>query len=253
VPLPGQVLDGVNVDATTGTVVLPVTGEVQDGVFFGPASAYEGTYDPITGQYIDPGKANVATGNDYLFAGVSQVAEYPTTADSKAAQLADDVAEVTLHVHDIKDGVTILTVMGDYDPVGAAVWPSEANVSTVETAWGPTGSEYAGALDLTTYVLKSAVIAADYVLTGQNNYTGGDAGTLVMPDAAYVWNTVGDFGVGGDGSTAAMHASDIANCTPSNVRKNTVIDDVTGILDPTGGGGSGGGCVIGSSIVRAAR
>ena len=108
VPLPGQVLDGVNVDATTGTVVLPATGEVQDGVFFGPASAYEGTYevhasdlgltadilkdgetvddvagtyDPITGEYTDPGKANVATGNDYLFAGVSQVAEYPTTAD----------------------------------------------------------------------------------------------------------------------------------------------------------------------------
>lgn len=79
-------------------------------------------------------------------------------------------------------------------------YPAEANVSDVET-YGPTGTEYTGALDLTNlveeyikdtviiggvtgtfthtddYVAKMDVVAADYVIVGYDNYTGGSPGT----------------------------------------------------------------------------
>ncbi|OQA02132.1 MAG: hypothetical protein BWY71_00136 [Planctomycetes bacterium ADurb.Bin412] len=81
---------------------------------------------------------------------------------------------------DTKDGVFFgigNIYEGSYDPVASAVWPAAANVSTVETAYGPTGSEYAGSLNLTLYVLKSAVVSESYVVVGHDNYTGGSAGT----------------------------------------------------------------------------
>jgi lysophospholipase L1-like esterase len=63
----------------------------------------------------DPGKANVATGNDYVFGGVSQTAAYPTTATSKAEQLQDDKDAITAGKADILDTRTILTIQGTYD------------------------------------------------------------------------------------------------------------------------------------------
>jgi hypothetical protein len=58
---------------------------------------YNGTDAPATytlydlkTNYSDPGKANVAVGSDYTYAGVSQTAAYQTTADTNAAHLAAD-------------------------------------------------------------------------------------------------------------------------------------------------------------------
>lgn len=80
------------IESGGGTYHESTTGEVQSGVTFGPASAYTGTYDPVTGNYTDPGKAWVVVGHNYTFAGVSQTAEYPTTATSQAAQHVTDAA-----------------------------------------------------------------------------------------------------------------------------------------------------------------
>lgn len=70
---------------------------------------------------------------------------------------------------------------GTYNPMAAAVFPSAANVSTVETAYGPTGAEYAGALNMTLYTLISGVAAAGNVRSGVPRYTGGANGNMTLP------------------------------------------------------------------------
>lgn len=54
--------------------------------------------------------------------------------------------------------------------------PDAANVRNNDTVAGVTGT-----LDLALYVLKSAVVAARYVILGHDNYTGGDAGAFIVP------------------------------------------------------------------------
>jgi hypothetical protein len=62
-----------------GTYVTPAAADVKDGVPNGVAPG-AGSYDPVTGNYTDPGKANVTVGNDYEFAGDTQVAEFDEAA-----------------------------------------------------------------------------------------------------------------------------------------------------------------------------
>jgi hypothetical protein len=61
-------------------------------------------------------------------------------------------ATTGLAVSEVKDGTTWDDAdeshEGTYDPMAAAVFPLAANVEVAETAYGPTGAEYAGALDL---------------------------------------------------------------------------------------------------------
>ena len=45
---------------------------------------------------------------------------------------------------------------------------------------------------------------AGYVLTGQDNYSGGSAGTLTLPGVGYVSTAAGNWGVAGDGSTGTL-------------------------------------------------
>lgn len=200
----------VGVSPAVGTFAVPAENVVKAGETYGNSAEFTGTYDPVTGNYTDPGKANVLTGNDYYFGGVLQTAEYSPDFPAAAAVLdsdtvngspgtyhAPDAAEVistavfgpssgTAGTYDvsnvsagnIKKDVSIGGVTGTYDPMAAAVFPAAANVSTVETAYGPTGAEYAGSLNLSLYTLISGVVAAQYVLVGHDNYTGGDAGTF---------------------------------------------------------------------------
>jgi hypothetical protein len=77
----------------------------------------------------------------------------------------------------------------------------------------------------TQYVLSTA---PDYGVGG----TGG-AKTATLPAANTVWHTASAFGVGGTGSTPSKVASSIANCSAGNLKKDVVIDDVTGTLDVT--------------------
>lgn len=95
----------------------------------------DGTYDPITGNYTDPGKAWVVAGHDYTFAGVSQTAEYPTTATSQAAQLATDQAVVAGYLENIDGGVTILGQVG----TGVNATTAQAAAAAALAAWGKTG------------------------------------------------------------------------------------------------------------------
>lgn len=88
---------------------------------------------------------------------------------------------------------------GTYDPMAAAVFPAEANVSTVETAYGPTGAEYAGALDMSLYTLISGVVAAVDVRFGTARYTGGSTGTCYVPAAEDV-----QFGVNVDATAGTF-------------------------------------------------
>jgi hypothetical protein len=67
--------------------------------------------------------------------------------------------------------------MGLYTLTSGIVWPAVGNVSTVETAWGPTGAEYAGAMNLALYTLISGVVAVGDVRLGTARYSGGSTGT----------------------------------------------------------------------------
>ena len=42
------------------------------------------------------------------------------------------------------------------------------------------------------------------MLTGQDNYSGGSAGTLTLPGVGYVSTAAGNWGVAGDGSTGTL-------------------------------------------------
>ena len=100
-----------------------------------------------------------------------------------ATQLSTDQAEVLAAAAYIDDTQTILGQAGTLDMdlytlTSGIVWPDEANVSTIETAWGPTGDEYAGELDMSLYALISGVAAAGDVRSGVPRYTGGPNGTL---------------------------------------------------------------------------
>ena len=63
------------------------------------------------------------------------------------------------------------------EPVAAQVW----NAASGGTAYGASGGY--GTFDKTLYTLISGVVAASKVLYGNDNYTGGAAGALTLPNA----------------------------------------------------------------------
>jgi len=111
--------------------------------------------------------------------------------------------------------------------VVADIAANQAGMTDATTILGLTGT-----LDLATYVLIANVANKKYVLEEHNNYVGGEAGTLTLCAAADVWHTAADYGVVGELLDPVMVGSDIANCTVGNVKKDVVIDDVTGTYDP---------------------
>jgi hypothetical protein len=120
-PAETDVRDGVDYDtgAKTGTCKVPVPGDVRDGV----------DVDATTGTCKVPAPADVRDGVDVDVADTG-VLDLPAEAD-------------------VKDGVVFdnTTKTGTYDPMAAAVFPAEANTLVAETAYGPTGAEYAGEFD----------------------------------------------------------------------------------------------------------
>lgn len=57
--------------ATAGTYVAPLAATVQSGVPFGPSSSLTGSFDPVTGNYTNPGAGNVVSPVVYKFAGTT--------------------------------------------------------------------------------------------------------------------------------------------------------------------------------------
>jgi hypothetical protein len=127
-----------------------------------------------TGTCVVPVKTNVVSG---VAVDVSDTGTYPTTAVSKAAQLATDIAAVEAEAEHIELGTTILTVPGELD---------------------------IGSIDLTP---KAGVVGPDYVLMGHENYTDGEDGTYV-PTTPETTKKGTEFGANGvevgtfDGSTS---------------------------------------------------
>lgn len=56
-----------------------------------------------------------------------------------------------------------------------------------------------------------------------------------LPDVANVWYGSGQYGYAGGLLTPTKRASSIANCEAGNVKKDVVIDDVTGSYEGEGG------------------
>jgi hypothetical protein len=90
-----------------------------------------------------------------------------------ADQLSADQAAVNAGKPDIKSTRTILTVTGT--------------------------------LNMGLYTLTTGVVGPTFVLTGHDNYTGGSAGSLTLPDVGKVDTTNGAYGVGGNGSTPTLN------------------------------------------------
>jgi len=177
-----------------GTIHQPDVIEVTDNAVFGAASAVHGTYHrPEAAEVIDtavfgpasgtPGTVHQPDQAEVISTAVYGPASatpgtYPTTAVSKAAQLATDIAAVEAEAEHIELGTTILTVPGELD---------------------------IGSIDLTP---KAGVVGPDYVLMGHENYTDGEDGTYV-PTTPETTKKDEHFGANGaevgtfDGSTSA--------------------------------------------------
>lgn len=172
------------------TVLLPTAGQVEDGVWFGNNAATEG--------------------------------EFTHTTDFQAKTDSVLISAISATIVALGSTITATTggthVDGNYDPMAVAVFPAEANTSTVETDYGPTGANYHGALDLTLYQLKttsvliSAISDSDVALGATITATSGGThvdgsfthtadytliSALVIPAAGKVDTTQGDFGIPG--------------------------------------------------------
>lgn len=180
VPAAADVQFGVNVDATTGTFTSPPVGKVIEGTSWGAGGVeFTGTYHAcLVGEVLDSvsfGASSAETGT-YHAPDAAEVISTAVFGVSSGTAGTYDVTNVS--AGNIKDGVSIGGVEGTYDPMAAAVFPAEANVSDVETAYGPTGVEYAGSLDMSLYTLISGIVSASDVRKTVARYSGGDNGTL---------------------------------------------------------------------------
>jgi hypothetical protein len=132
----------------------------------------------------------------------------------------------------IKDGVSIGGVEGTYDPMAAAVFPAEANVEVAETAYGPTGAEYAGALDL---AAAEAAAASDQLATDKAAVTAAAASikddtTILTIPGTYDFTAA--IAAGYADGEAAQLATDQAEV---EAVKASILDTVTGLLGTVDG------------------
>ena len=164
-------------------VIFPTASQVASGVDRGDGTAGTMSFGIPTGSIVDP--AYVVVGHNNYTGG--SAGTYPTSATTAASQLATDEAAVTA---------------------------AAAGITTATTILGVTGT-----LDMSTYVLKSNVVSAAYVVTGNNNYVGGSAGSY--PTSAT--------------TAASQLATDAAAVTAAKASiVNTVtLLGVTGTLDLT--------------------
>lgn len=108
--------------------------------------------------------------------GSAQAQAFPTSTDSIVCAYANTLGGGNLTP--VSYTFASLTLSGGGSLViGNAVAPTTINAAQV------TGANTTGyvtlniGVDISTYVLKSSVVAASYVVTGNSNYPGGSAGT----------------------------------------------------------------------------
>ena len=209
IPAAADVRYGANVDATTGTCHVPTAAQTQSGVAVDVSD---------TGTFTHTEDYTLTASIDYP--AVGNVLSSDTVGGSSGTYHAPDAAEVistasfgansgtagtysvtNVAAGNIKKNVSIGGVTGTYDPMAAAVFPAEADVNSTDTAYGPTGAEYAGSLNMGLYTLITNVVSATYVVTGHDNYTGGTSGSY--PTTAT--------------TTASVQASDAATLTATTL------------------------------------
>jgi len=119
-----------------GTLDLPAESDVKKDIKFDNETK-TGVYDPITGNFTDPGKENVLIYNNYIFDGVEQVAEFDEAArntDPGNTNVRFDVVYKTLNEdkvgaviipneEDVREGVSV-----DFSGVGILDLPAESDV-----------------------------------------------------------------------------------------------------------------------------
>jgi hypothetical protein len=150
---------------------------------------------------------------DTLAGRLMTLTSYATTmATSTEVRVGGPLADIknAFSFHVAIPGDTVHVRRGTYDPalaIDGEVFPSEANVSTVETAYGPTGTEYAGSLDVAAaeasaaagqLATDQAAVLADAAHIETGTTILGQAGTLVV-------GPTGDL-IASDGQLAATSA-----------------------------------------------
>jgi HAMP domain-containing protein len=232
-------VNAVKAKLQNDTTVLGVTGTFD-------LSTYTLKSNVVSAAYVVTGNSNYVGGS---------AGTYPTTATSQAAQLATDQAAVTAVKSTISSATTVLGVSGtldlsqyvlktdvvaaanvvtgysNYAGGSAGTYPTSATTSAAQLATDTAAVNASkakiqndtiilgvtGTLDLSTYVLKSNVVSASYVVTGNSNYVGGTAGTY--PTTAT--------------SQAAQLVTDQAavNAVKAKLQNDTTVLGVTGTLD----------------------
>ena len=119
--------------------------------------------------------------------------------DGESPMATPDFPSVTnVTTDDTVDGVT-----------GTFAVPAITDVKS-GTSYGAGGTEYTGTL--IEGIPTGDIVAAQYVLTGHDNYTGGSAGTLTLPAVGDVQDGVvyGAAGTGSEGTFAVPAEADVA-------------------------------------------
>ena len=201
VPAASDVRYGVAVGVITGTCHVPTAAQTLYGVSVDVSDI--GTQHVPSANDVRSGTATGSTTGNATFPAVGKV-QNDTSYGTSGTQYTG-----TLN-------------LGLYTLTSGIAWPAQANVSTAETAWGPTGAEYHGTLAMSLYTLISGVVAAQYVLTGRDNYTGGSPGTYVAPVAAGYSVLAPGFGAAG-GTSGTLAASKIRDATYGTLADGSVL------------------------------
>jgi hypothetical protein len=136
---------------TTQQPAMPYT-DYDNGYFVGLADG-EAAQLATDKAAVTAGKADILTTRTILTIQGTYSPDFPDVANVLTSDTVDGSAgtydATNLTVGNVKKDVTFgVSSTGTYDPMAAAVFPAAANVEVAETAYGPTGAEYAGALDL---------------------------------------------------------------------------------------------------------
>jgi hypothetical protein len=175
---------------------------------------------------------NCASGN--ATSGVYDSGGTPAIAIGEITLTADpftNAASGDFSLNTTAGGGALLRAAG-LSPFGQTGYP---DIGAVQHA-----DPHASALGLTAGILKDGEVVDD--VTGTYDPTAA----AVYPAAADVWHDTGAYGPTGSDYTPAMVGSDIANLEAGNIKKDVVIDDVTGSYD---GAGGGGGPLVGASAL----
>ena len=162
----GVAWNGIPPTWTPTTAVTQTWSGVAFGTIPAAANMLSGVVcGNVTGTYVGP----VQAGYSALAAGYGAGG---ATAGTLAAAKIMDGTYGTLSLDNV-----LVAGGGHYvEPVAAQVW----NAASGGTAYGASGGY--GTFDKTLYTLISGVVAASKVLYGNDNYTGGAAGTLTLPN-----------------------------------------------------------------------